>query len=154
MGSKGGRVIGLMKEGVQCVVQSRNEWMCWGRDTGDFNINWEETLSRETFKRITSVFDPPQLINEPNRVTNSTSQADLIFTNRPRRIIKSFNVNSSAHTCDSQTVGGRKLIHMLILLIKNKSHLVSNYASDAQSINWEDVGWRGQTFSNPRRVHI
>lgn len=60
---------------------------------GDFNINWGEKSSRKNFKQITDNFDLMQLINGPTRITNSTStQIDLIFSNRPERILKSYNM--------------------------------------------------------------
>lgn len=37
--------------------------------------------------------DVTQVINGPTRITNSTStQIDLAFTNRPERILKSYNM--------------------------------------------------------------
>ncbi len=60
---------------------------------GDFNINWEDKSTRTNLKQITDSFDLKQLISGPTRITNSTkSQIDLIFTNRPERILKSCNM--------------------------------------------------------------
>ncbi len=60
---------------------------------GDFNINWEDKSTRKNLKQITDSFDLKQLISGPTRITNSTkSQIDLIFTNRPERILKSCNM--------------------------------------------------------------
>lgn len=60
---------------------------------GDFNINWEDTSTRINLKLITDSFDLKQLISGPTRITNSTKiLIDLIFTNRPERILKSCNM--------------------------------------------------------------
>lgn len=44
-------------------------------------------------RKITDHFDLKQMINGPTRITNSTSsQIDLIFSNRAERILKTFNM--------------------------------------------------------------
>lgn len=59
---------------------------------GDFNINWEEKTNRKALKRITDNSDVTQLIEGPTRITTSSqTQIDLIFSNRPERVVKSFN---------------------------------------------------------------
>lgn len=56
---------------------------------GDFNINWEAKTCRKKVKQITDRFDLSQVVRGPTRKTNSTkTQIDLIFTNRPERMIK------------------------------------------------------------------
>uniref|UniRef100_A0A672J846 Reverse transcriptase domain-containing protein n=1 Tax=Salarias fasciatus TaxID=181472 RepID=A0A672J846_SALFA len=58
---------------------------------GDFNINWTDKNNRKKLKEITSRYNFEQLINGPTRVTKTTkTQIDLIFSNKPDRIIKSF----------------------------------------------------------------
>nr|XP_055025620.1 uncharacterized protein LOC129415608 [Misgurnus anguillicaudatus] len=60
---------------------------------GDFNVNWEDRVVRKNLKQITDRFDLTQVIKGPTRVTPSTkTQIDLIFSNRPERIKKSFNM--------------------------------------------------------------
>lgn len=60
---------------------------------GDTNINWEDTSCRKNLKKITDKFDLVQMIKGPTRITTSSStQIDLAFTNRPERIIKSYNM--------------------------------------------------------------
>lgn len=60
---------------------------------GDFNINWEDKPSRKKLKQITDRFDLTQVVRGPTRITNSSkTQIDLIFTYRPERIVKSFNM--------------------------------------------------------------
>ena len=60
---------------------------------GDLNLNWEDMSSRKKLKQITDSFNLTQIVKGPTRITNSTStQIDLILTNRPERITKSYNV--------------------------------------------------------------
>lgn len=59
---------------------------------GDFNLNWEDKSSRKKLKQITG-FNLAQMVNGPTRIANGTStQIDLIFSNRPERITKSHNM--------------------------------------------------------------
>lgn len=61
---------------------------------GDFNIDWEDKTNRKALKQITDNFDLTQLIIEPTRITTSSqTQIDLIFSNRPERVVKSFNLS-------------------------------------------------------------
>jgi len=60
---------------------------------GDFNINWQDKPFRKKLKQITDRFDLTQVVRGPTRITNSTkTQIDLIFSNRPERIVKLFNM--------------------------------------------------------------
>lgn len=58
----------------------------------DFNLNWEDKLKRKKIKMIADKFNLNQLIKEPTRIAKSKTQLDLIFTNKPERIIKSYNL--------------------------------------------------------------
>lgn len=59
---------------------------------GDFNINWEDKRARKTLKQTMTKFDFVQLVKGPTRITpTSKTQIDLVFSNRPERITKSFN---------------------------------------------------------------
>lgn len=60
---------------------------------GDLNVNWEVNKVRKKLKKVMDDMDMTQVINGPTRITNSTStQIDLTFTNRPERILKSYNM--------------------------------------------------------------
>lgn len=60
---------------------------------GDFNINWMENRCNKELKNLTSKFDFQQLIKGPTRVTRSIeSMIDLIFSNKPDRITKAYNL--------------------------------------------------------------
>lgn len=55
-------------------------------------MNWEEKSSRKQLKQVTDSFNLTQMINAPSRMTNSSStQIDLIFSNKSERMIKSYN---------------------------------------------------------------
>lgn len=59
---------------------------------GDFNINWDDKHGRKNLKRSTDYFNLEQLIEKPTRITNnSQTRIDLLFSNKPNRIIKTFN---------------------------------------------------------------
>ncbi len=60
---------------------------------GDFNINWSDKGGRKKLKNITDYFNFTQLIEQPTRITNrSETKIDLLFTNRPERITKTYNL--------------------------------------------------------------
>lgn len=60
---------------------------------GDLNVNWEVKQIRKNLKKVMDKMDMAQVINGATRITNSTStQIDLAFTNRPERILKSYNM--------------------------------------------------------------
>ncbi len=60
---------------------------------GDFNLNWEDKLKRKKLKTIADKYLLNQLIKGPTRITKSSkTQLDLIFTNKPERITKSYNL--------------------------------------------------------------
>lgn len=60
---------------------------------GDFNINWKDKCNWKALKQIANTFDLTQLIKGPTRITQSSkTQIDLIFSNKPERMIKSFNM--------------------------------------------------------------
>lgn len=59
---------------------------------GDFNINWEDKRGRKALKQLTTKLDFVQMIKGPTRITpKSKTQIDLVFSNKPERITKSFN---------------------------------------------------------------
>lgn len=60
---------------------------------GDFNLNWEDKLKRKKLKTIADKYLLNQIIKGPTRITKSSkTQLDLIFTNKPERITKSYNL--------------------------------------------------------------
>lgn len=59
---------------------------------GDFNINWTDKKGRKTLKQIAEYFNLTQMIKKPTRITNhSETLIDLLFTNHPERMIKTYN---------------------------------------------------------------
>ena len=60
---------------------------------GDFNKNWLDKHCRKNLKNLTSKHDFSQMIEAPTRITKNTrTLIDLIFTNKPDRIIKTYNL--------------------------------------------------------------
>ena len=62
---------------------------------GDFNINWDIKSDRKKIKQLTDKYNLTQIIKGPTRITNTShTTIDLIFTNKPERISKTFNLLS------------------------------------------------------------
>ena len=60
---------------------------------GHVNVNWSDQGGRKKLKNITDYFNITQLIEQPTRITNrSETKTDLLFTNKPERITKTFNL--------------------------------------------------------------
>lgn len=56
---------------------------------GDFNINWLEKCDKQKLKAVTSKYKLHQQTVGPTRLTRtSKTQIDLMFTNKPERVIK------------------------------------------------------------------
>ena len=114
---------------------------------GDFNINWEDKPCRKKLKLITDRFDLTQVIRGPTRITNSTkTQIDLIFTNRPERIVKSFNMLTGLSD-HNLTLVNRKLnkkrflscasgIKETIAIPKSK---IQNFIAAVNQIQWDEI---------------
>lgn len=60
---------------------------------GDFNLNWQDKTRRKKLKDIAKTFQMTQMIHKPTRITKSSQTLlDLIFTNKPDRIRKIYNL--------------------------------------------------------------
>lgn len=60
---------------------------------GDFNINWIDKHCRKKLKNLASKHDFIQMIETPTRITRNTQTLiDVIFANKPDRIIKKYNL--------------------------------------------------------------
>lgn len=60
---------------------------------GDFNLDWLNKARRKKLKDIASSLHMTQMINSPTRITQSSrTLLDLIFTNKPDRITKTYNL--------------------------------------------------------------
>ncbi len=59
---------------------------------GDFKINWFDKCSKQKLKSITVKHKFNQLIKCPTRITKTRKTLiDLAFTNKPERVIKTYN---------------------------------------------------------------
>jgi len=113
---------------------------------GDFNINWEDKSVRKTLKQITDDCDLTQLINGPTRVTSSTrTQKDLIFSNQPKRIVKSFNMLTGLSDHNMILIA-RKLTNKRFTPFvqeQESSNIPKNmqgqFISAIQSISWDNI---------------
>lgn len=60
---------------------------------GDYNINWDVKKDRKNLKQTMDDFNLSQLIEQPTRLTNnSKTRIDLLFSNRPERIVTTYNL--------------------------------------------------------------
>jgi len=60
---------------------------------GYFNLNWLDKTRRKKLKDIAKTFQMMQIIHKPTRITKSSQTLlDLIFTNKPDRIRKIYNL--------------------------------------------------------------
>ncbi len=113
---------------------------------GDFNINWEDKSTRKNLKQITNNFDIKQLISGPTRITNYTkSQIDLIFTNRPERILKSCNMLTGLSDHDMILVTSKPAKKRFSSFV-NKCELFGipknkqeNFKGSIQQIEWDNL---------------
>ena len=59
---------------------------------GDFNIDWIDKRGKTKLKSTMGTFKYKEMIDRPTKVTRkSETLIDLIFTNRPERVIKTYN---------------------------------------------------------------
>lgn len=74
---------------------------------GDLNVNWLDKTGRKKLKNITSNFDLKQLVKGPTRIARSSkTQIDLIFTNKPDYVLKTFNMITGLS--DHNNLGSKK----------------------------------------------
>ncbi|MGL5684566.1 MAG: endonuclease/exonuclease/phosphatase family protein, partial [Vagococcus fluvialis] len=115
---------------------------------GDFNINWMIKSERKQLKEITQKYDFYQQINGPTRITKKSQTAiDLIFTNKPERVIKTYNLicGLSDHNMilisrklTKQRLNEYKInqkVSKLIIPQKNQPKL----ENDLINTNWDDI---------------
>ena len=113
---------------------------------GDFNVNWEDRSIRKNLKQITDGLDLSQLIKGPTRITQSTrTQIDLVFSNRPERTSKTYNMITGLSD-HNLTLVVRKLTkkrfssstkeHESIRIPKN---MQESFKNTIHSFNWNDL---------------
>ncbi len=113
---------------------------------GDFNINWEDKCNRKALKQIANTFDLTQLIKGPTRITQSSkTQIDLIFSNKPERIVISFNMITGLSD-HNLTLVARKLSkkHLSPCDVRKPSQLripkgeQNNFENAIKGISWNN----------------
>lgn len=114
---------------------------------GDFNLNWTEKATRKKLKALTNQFELTQLIDGPTRITNvSKTQIDLIFSNKPERIIKSYNLLTGLSD-HNMTLIARKLTKNRFIyqqeIIKHsygiRKHDMNAFKEELSQSDWRDV---------------
>ena len=114
---------------------------------GDFNVNWEDKGTSKALQRVSNKFDFTQLIKGPTRMTSSSqTQIDLIFTSKPERVTKSFNMVTGLSD-HNLTLIARKLTKSHFHLKPNtkSSQLrvpksdVDGFDGEIKNINWDQI---------------
>ena len=114
---------------------------------GDFNINWEEKGTNKALQRIANKFDLTQQIKGPTRITSSSiTQIDLIFTNKPERVRKSFNMVTGLSD-HNLTLIARKLTKSHFHLKSNTKpsqlripkHDIDDFDREIKNIHWNQI---------------
>lgn len=60
---------------------------------GEYNVNWEDKSKKKKLILITEKFHIKQLVVGPTRIEKrSSTQIDLIFTNKPERKTRRYNL--------------------------------------------------------------
>lgn len=109
---------------------------------GGFNINWEDKTNRKALKQITDNFDLTQLISGPTRITTSSqTQIDLIFSNRPERVVMSFNfiTGLSDHNLTGKLSKKRFQSVSLPEQLRIPKSETENFKCAIQQTNWNDL---------------
>lgn len=114
---------------------------------GDFNVNWEDKSKRKKLKNITEKFNLEQLVKGPTRITKcSSTQIDLIFSNKPERITKSYNLVTGLSD-HNLTLCARKLTKNRFRNSETKRTIRQSiprakqeeFVSEINSLKWDDV---------------
>ena len=113
---------------------------------GDMNVNWEDKSARKQLKQVTDSFNLTQVISGATRITNSSStQIDLIFSNKPERIIKSYNfiTGLSDHNLILMTrkVNGKKgpVSAQTMDYMKIPKNKKEDFKNEVQNIKWDEL---------------
>ena len=116
---------------------------------GDYNVNWADKKAKTKLKAAMEKFKYKQLIDKATRITRKTETLiDLIFTNRPERVIKTYNLITGLSD-HNMTLVVRKLSHKRLVhhdRTENKSSTtgiprrnITNFDHDLMGVNWESI---------------
>lgn len=111
-----------------------------------FNVNWQNKSERKNLKEITDHFNVAQVIEGPTRITKSSrKQIDLVFSNKPERIIKTYNylIGVSDHNAVfvSRKLGKKRLNHKTnickqMFIPKSQEQ---NLAAALNNLDWSEI---------------
>lgn len=113
---------------------------------GDLNINWDSKSDRKKLKHLADKYNLTQVIKGPTRITNkSKTTIDLVFSNKPERISRTFNLLSglSDHNfilCSRKLKGQHRTAKTFISnheFIPKSEH--QNLDTELQLIDWVNV---------------
>lgn len=116
---------------------------------GDFNINWLDKHYRKKFLNLASKHDVIQMIEAPTRITRNTQTLiDLIFANKPDRIIKTYNLVTGLSDHNMILIA-RKLTkkRMTRFLNPNQNSFklvipckkLTEFENELKGVNWDEL---------------
>lgn len=89
---------------------------------GDFNINWIKKSEKSKLKPVMEKFKYKQLLDKPAHITRKSGNLiDLIFTNRPERAVKMYNLIITGLSDHNMTLIVRKRTKKCITTTKLKT---------------------------------
>ena len=115
---------------------------------GDFNVNYDDEKCRKNLEKTMDAYNFTQLIEKSTRITNiSSTRIDLVFTNKPDRITKTYNMLSglSDHNIIffSRKLTKKRLVTTPKTPLTNPLHIPKNnqllFGQAIRGINWADV---------------
>ena len=127
------------------TFDSRTETVVYG----DFNINWLDKKAKIKLKTIMAKFNFQQLVKTPTRITGtSKTLIDHLFTNRPERITKMFNLITGLSD-HNMILAVRKLSKKRLLTYTGKAQFdmkmgipksnMRQLESDLGDVNWDST---------------
>lgn len=116
---------------------------------GDYNINWLNKNNKQKLKMMMSKLNFQQIIKGPTRITRNTKTLiDMIFTNKPDQITKTFNLLTGLSD-HNMTLAVKKLTKKRlqyfgssnadrVKMVIPKSKIVQ-FERDFGNINWDQL---------------
>lgn len=115
---------------------------------GDFNINWMVKSEKSKLKPLMEKFKYKQLIDKPTRITRkSETLIDLIFTNRPERAVKTYNLITGLSDHNMilivRKLTKKRLIHHSKIENQKTTGIpkskMADFEYELSQVNWETI---------------
>ncbi len=115
---------------------------------GDFNINWMVKSEKSKLKPLMEKFKYKQLVDKPTRITRkSGTLIDLIFTNRPERAVKTYNLITGLSDHNMilivRKLTKKRLAHHSKIVNQKTTGIpqskMADFENDLSQVNWETI---------------